>query len=60
MCCRFYHIEFNGLTNKSYLRKKDYVNKIYQEKGYKVEILDSNDINDIEASLAKVLEKYKK
>lgn len=54
------YIEFNGLTNKTYLRKKDYVNKIYQEKGFKVEILDSDDIGDIEASLERVLSKHKK
>lgn len=53
------YIEFNGLTNKSYLRKKDYVNKIYADKGFNVEILDSNDVNDIEASLGKILNKYK-
>ena len=54
------YIEFNGLTNKTYLRKKDYVNKIYASKGYNVAILDSNDINDIEGALDKLLEKYKK
>ncbi|MBR2335007.1 MAG: hypothetical protein IKA62_02140 [Clostridia bacterium] len=54
------YIEYNGLTNKSYLKKKDYANKIYQAKGYKVEILDANDIGDIEGTLDRVLEKYKK
>lgn len=54
------YIEYNGLTNKSYLKKKDYANKIYQEKGYKVEILDANDIGDIEGTLDRVLEKHKK
>lgn len=54
------YIEYNGLTNKTYLRKKDYANKIYQAKGYQVEILDANDIGDIEGTLDKVLEKYKK
>ena len=54
------YIEFNGLTTKSYLRKKDYVNKIYQEKGYKVEILESQDLDDIEASIEKILSKHKK
>lgn len=54
------YIEFNGLTNKTYLRQKDYVNKIYKEKNYNVVILDSNDINDIEGTLDKVLEQYKK
>ena len=54
------YIEFNGLTNKTYLRKKDYVNKIYQEKGFKVEILESQDLDDIEASIEKILSKHKK
>lgn len=53
-------IEFNGLTTKSYLRKKNYVNKIYQEKGYKVEILESQDLDDVESSIAKILAKHKK
>ena len=54
------YIEFNGLTNKSYLKMKNYVNKIYQEKGLKVEILESNDIDDIEATMEKLLNKYPK
>ena len=54
------YIEFNGLTNKSYLKMKDYVNKIYREKGLQVEILESSDIDDIETTMEKLLEKYKK
>lgn len=54
------YIEFNGLTNKSYLKMKNYVTKIYQEKGLKVEILESNDINDIESTMEKLLAKYPK
>lgn len=54
------YIEFNGLTNKTYLRMKDYVNKIYQEKGLKVEILESKDIDDIETTMEKLLSKYPK
>ena len=54
------YIEFNGLTNKKYLRQKEYVNKIYAAKGYTVVILESDDINDIESTLDQVLEKYKK
>lgn len=52
------YIEFNGLTNKEYLKKKDYANKIYEEKGLKVEILESDDINDIEATMNRLLSKY--
>lgn len=54
------YIEFNGLSNKEYLKKKNYANKIYQEKGFKVEILDSKDIEDIETSIEKSLKKYQK
>ena len=54
------YIEFNGLTNKSYLKKKNYANKIYEEKGYNVVILESQDIDDIEGSLTRILSKYKK
>jgi hypothetical protein len=54
------YIEFNGLTNKTYLKMKNYVNKIYQEKGLKVEILESSDIDDIETTMEKLLEKYPK
>ena len=53
------YIEFNGLTNKSYLKKKNYANKIYEEKGYKVEILESQDIDDIEESMPRILSKHK-
>lgn len=54
------YIEFNGLTNKSYLKKKNYANKIYEEKGYNVVILESQDIDDIEGTLPRILSKYKK
>lgn len=54
------YIEFNGLTNKAYLTMKDYANKIYKEKGLKVEILESDDINDIEKTMEKLLSKYPK
>lgn len=54
------YIEFNGLTNKSYLKKKNYANKIYEEKGYNVIILESQDIDDIDGTLPRILSKYKK
>lgn len=54
------YIEFNGLTNKSYLKKKNYALKIYEEKGYDVVILESQDIDDIEGTLPRILSKYKK
>ena len=39
---------------------KNYVNKIYKEKGLKVEILESSDIDDIETTMEKLLSKYPK
>lgn len=54
------YIEFNGLNNKSYLKKKDYANQIYHDKGLKVEILESKDIDDIEESLPRILSRYPK
>ncbi len=54
------YLEFNGLTDKQYLKKKEYVSKIYAEKNYKVEILEANDINDIEGTMGKLLSKYPK
>ena len=54
------YIEFNGLTNKNYLKKKNYAQKIYEEKGYNVIVLESNDIDDIEGTLPRILSKYKK
>ena len=54
------YIEFNGLSKKSYLKKKDYANKIYRDKGLKVEILESKDIDDIEETLTRILSRYPK
>lgn len=54
------YIEFNGLTDKAYLRKKEYANAIYKEKGLKVEILENDDTDDIEKTMQKLLNKYKK
>lgn len=54
------YIEFNGLTNKTYLKMKKYVSKIYADKGLKVEILESGDIDDIESTMEKLLAKYPK
>lgn len=54
------YIEFNGLTNKAYLKMKEYATKIYKEKGLQVEILETNDINDIEKTMEKLLSKYSK
>ena len=54
------YIEFNGLSNKSYLKVKNYANRIYKEKGLNVEILESEDIDDIEKTMTSVLQRHKK
>ena len=45
------YIEFNGLTNKDYLRKKEYAKKIYAELNKDVLILVQEDLEDLEACL---------
>ena len=45
------YIEYNELTNKPYLKKKEYAKKIYEELGKKVLILDDNDLRDLAACL---------
>lgn len=54
------YLEFNGLTNKTYLKQKEYVNRIYKEKGLQVEILESKDIDDVDTTMIKLLSKYPK
>lgn len=54
------YIEFNGLTDKAYLRQKEYANNIYKQKGLKVEILENDDTDDIEKTMQKLLSKYKR
>ena len=54
------YIEFNGLTDKAYLKKKEYANTIYKQKGLKLEILENDDTDDIEKTMQKLLEKYEK
>lgn len=54
------YIEFNGLTDKNYLKKKEYANAIYKQKGLNVEILENDDTDDIEKTMQRLLEKYKK
>lgn len=54
------YVEFNGLTNKAYLKQKEYANEIYRQKGLKLEILETDDIDDIEKTMQRMLSKYKK
>ncbi len=54
------YIEFNGIKKKAYLNRKEYCNKIYQDKGLKVEILEPKDTNDIDATMEKIFNKYQK
>lgn len=48
-------IEFNGLTNKDYLRKKEYAKRIYEQMNKKVLILVQEDLEDLEACLKPIL-----
>lgn len=45
------YIEYNELTNKPYLKSKDYAQKIYAELGKKVLVINENDLRDIAACL---------
>lgn len=45
------YIEYNELTNKPYLRKKDYAQRKYAELGKNVLILDDSDLRDLAACL---------
>ena len=54
------YIEFNGLTNKQYLKKKEYAYSIYKNLGLNVEILEPADIDEIDISMEKLLAKYPK
>lgn len=54
------YIEFNGLTDKAYLKKKEYANAIYKQKGLKLEILENDDTDDIEKTMQRLLGKYEK
>lgn len=45
------YIEYNELTNKPYLKKRDYVLKIYEQLDKKVIVMNDQDLNDIEACL---------
>lgn len=45
------YIEYNELTNKEYLKSKEYTKKIYEEIGKKVLVITAEDLKDIEACL---------
>lgn len=49
------YIEYNELTNKPYLNKKEYAQKIYDKLGKKVIIMTDKDIDDISACLKPIL-----
>lgn len=50
------YIEYNELTNKPYLSKKEYAKKIYESLNKKVIIMTDKDINDISACLKPILD----
>ena len=45
------YIEYCELTNKPYLKKKDYTQKLYEKLGFKVIIMDDKDLNSIAGCL---------
>ncbi|MBQ3506468.1 MAG: hypothetical protein IJA89_06840 [Clostridia bacterium] len=50
------YIEYNELTNKPYLAKKEYALSVYKKLEKKVVIMTDKDINDIAACLKPILE----
>lgn len=49
------YIEYNELTTKSYLKSKEYTQKIYDSLGYKVFIMSKKDLDDLDACLKPLL-----
>jgi hypothetical protein len=49
------YIEYNELTNKPYLSKKEYAMKIYQSLGKRVIIMTDEELNDISSCLKPIL-----
>ncbi len=49
------YIEYNELTNKPYLHKKEYAMKVYESLGKKVIIMSEKELNDIAACLKPIL-----
>lgn len=49
------YIEYNELTNKPYLKSKEYTQKIYAQIGVKVLIMNEKDLQDIAACLKPAL-----
>ena len=45
------YIEYNGLNDKNYLKRKDYANKIYKDIGAELFIMTSKDLENISACL---------
>ncbi len=53
------YIEYNGLTGKDYLTKKEYTEKIYKNKGLNILTMSHDDLRDLEGFLAKNLKTWK-
>ena len=49
------YIEYNEITNKPYLRSKEYTKKIYEQLNYKVVIMTNKELNDIDAFIKPLL-----
>ncbi len=53
------YIEYNGLSGKEYLKRKEYTEKIYKEQGKKILTMSHDDLRDLEGFLAKHLTTWK-
>ena len=53
------YIEYNGRTDKKYLKKKEEAMKIYRKKKMNVEVLTDEDLKDKTQVLENLLERYK-
>ena len=49
------YIEYNEIKKKSYLKSKEYTKKIYEKLGFKVIIMDDQDLNSIAGFLKPIL-----
>ncbi len=53
------YIEYNGLSGKEYLKRKEFTEKIYKSKGLNVLTMSHDDLRDLEGFLAKNLKTWK-
>ncbi len=53
------YIEYNGMTGKEYLKKKEYTERIYKSKGLNILTMSHDDLRDLEGFLAQHLRTWK-